>query len=97
MGHRVEMRPCPETEVVRAEVSWPTPRGQVDLGLVYGRRNRRDHALGYLVLQSEDIVQLTLEAIRPKVRTGRGVDQLTRDAYRPGRPAHTAFDHVTNA
>ena len=68
MGHLVEVRPCPETEVVRAEVGWSPPRGQIGLGLVDGRRNRGDYALGYLVLQSKDVVQLTLKTIRPEVR-----------------------------
>jgi hypothetical protein len=91
------MRCRTETEIVRAEVGWSSPRGQIDLGLVHGRRNRGDYALGYLVLQSEDVVQLTLKTIRPEVRTRRGVNQLTSYANCPCCLAHTPFNHVTDA
>src|SRR3954452_19206598 len=88
---------CPETEVVGAEVGRSTPRGQIDLGMVYRRRNGRNHALGYLVLERKDVVQLALKPIRPEVRARRGIDQLAGDAKCSCCLAHATFNHVANA
>ena len=76
---------------------------RVGLGIGRARLGRRaeqrdlellDHVGGDLVLDREDVVELAVVGLRPKVRVGAGLDQLRRDPHRVARLAHRAFEHV---
>src|SRR5207245_10209930 len=49
-----------------------------------------------LVLQVEHIFERTVEAVRPKMRSVRRVDQLGGDAHVTPRFAHRAFEDVAH-
>ena len=48
-------------------------------------------AVGNQILQIEDIIQTTVEAVGPEMITTGRVNQLSGDAHSIARPAHTAF------
>src|SRR5215475_10242042 len=50
-----------------------------------------------LVLQLENVLKATIEAVRPKVRAACRLDELARDANAVASLAQAAFEHVTNA
>ena len=52
----------------------------VDRSLLQTWRDSRDDLLCQLVLQFEDIFDGAVEAVRPQVRAGRRVDELSGDA-----------------
>jgi hypothetical protein len=41
----------------------------------------------------EDVIESTIAAIRPEVRSGSGIDELCRDAHTVRRLAHASFEH----
>jgi hypothetical protein len=86
---------CSKTKVVSAEVVRPTRR-QIYFGLKQFWLNGRDNIHSHLVLQRKNIAQVTFKSISPKVRAGRGIDQLAGDADLSGCLAHAAFQHVAN-
>ena len=53
--------------------------------------------IGHLVLQRKDIAQVTFKSISPKVRAGRGINQLAGNANFSGCLAHTSFQDVADA
>ena len=50
--------------------------------------------MGDVVLDSENIVEISVVAIRPLVMAGIGIDELSGDAHPIARFAHTALQHV---
>src|SRR5439155_10823646 len=42
----------------------------------------------------EDVIERTIEGLRPQVEARVGPDQLNRDAYRVAGFAYAAFEHV---
>jgi hypothetical protein len=52
---------------------------------------------GDLVLDCEDVLELTIVPVAPQVKAGRGVDQLRRDPYLVANLANIALEHVANA
>ncbi len=69
----------------------------LDLGLLEPRRDGPDDAGRDLVLQVEDIRHSAVEAVRPEMRAGGGVDELTGDPQAVARLANAAFQHVAHA
>ena len=59
-------------------------------------RDRADDARRHLVLQIEDVLELAVEAVRPEMRAGCGIDELPGDAHPVCRLAHAAFEHVAH-
>src|SRR3981189_2714364 len=90
------MRHCSKSKVVSTEVV-RSMRGQTDFSLKYFWFNGRDDTLGHPILQSEDIAEVTFKSIGPKVRPGRGINQLADDADFSRCLAYTAFKHVADA
>ena len=68
----------------------------LDLGLFHSGGDRSDDACGDLVLQLKDILQRSIEAICPEVRSGRRIVELCRDAHPVRGLAHAAFEHVAH-
>ncbi len=54
-------------------------------------------AARYLVLHGEYVAQLAVEAIRPVVPAGRGIDELGADAQPLARATYAAFEHIAHA
>src|SRR5690242_17645304 len=81
LGPFVLLRQRAQVEVVGVEVLGRLAAGAVGLAetqpWLYGPHDTR----GNLVLQVEDVVEASVEAVRPEVRAGPGVDQLTGDAH----------------
>src|SRR5262249_2994666 len=50
-----------------------------------------------LLLNGEDVFQVTIEIIRPELKTGRTINQLSGDPHAIGSFAHAAFEQVANA
>jgi hypothetical protein len=59
--------------------------------------DRADHALGDLVLYSEDIGEVAVVAFAPDMRAVRRLDELGCDAHPVSSLAHAAFKHITDA
>src|SRR4051812_46713312 len=71
--------------------------GALDLGPFQVGPKLGQHAGCYLVLQIEDIVESTVQAIGPQVGAVRRIDELGRDAYPSRRLPHAALEHITNS
>src|SRR5215207_1089849 len=67
-----------------------------DFRLFQLRPYRTHHARGHLVLQIEDIFNLAVETINPQVGTGRGIDELARNAHAVARLTYAAFENVAH-
>jgi len=61
------------------------------------RFNGGDHLLGDFILQSENIGQFAVVAIRPDMVARGGVNELRRDTHAVAALADTAFQDVTHA
>src|SRR5262249_29829356 len=57
---------------------------------------RRNDRSSYLVLNSEDILNVAVIALRPEVALGDGIDQLRRDADAAACLAHTPLHNVAH-
>ena len=80
-------------------------------GQIGGRSSGRTGALGglqrgfddpgnarrHFVLKLEDIVERAVEPVGPQMRTGRGIDQLSRNAHATPRLADGALKHIADA
>src|SRR5260370_842049 len=55
--------------------------GALDLGLLQLRRDSTHDARGHLILQLEDVVERPVEAVRPEMRPGSGIDELPGDTH----------------
>src|SRR5438128_2082912 len=71
--------------------------GPFDLRLLQLRRDRAEDAARDLVLQIENVLNRTIEAVRPEMRAGRGVDELAGDAHPVAGPAHATLQHIAHA
>ena len=56
-----------------------------------------DDGLGDLVLDSENIIELAIVTVGPKVAAASRVDELSGHPHPATRFANTALDHVTHA
>src|SRR6202012_5688566 len=68
-----------------------------DLGELYGRLDRGDHAFGDAVLQVEDVAEPAIEAVGPQMPAGVRIDQLSGDAQALAAAADAAFEHIGDA
>src|SRR5262245_66445358 len=50
-----------------------------------------------VILKIEDVCQLTLETVCPKMRPDNGIDELARESQAVASLAHTAFQDVPHA
>src|SRR6476660_9766750 len=73
--------------------SWLVLR-TLDLGLFHSRGDRRHNTCGHLVLQLKDILQRSVEAICPEMRSRGCIDELCRNTHPVRGLAHAAFEHV---
>ena len=71
--------------------------GTRDLRTLHAGHHRSDNAFGQPVLQVEDIVERTIEAIGPDDDAGGRFDQLPGDAHPVAALAQTAFEYVAHA
>ena len=55
------------------------------------------NARRHFVLKLEDIVERAVEPVGPQMRTGRGIDQLSRNAHATPRLADGALKHIADA
>src|SRR5215216_2538732 len=69
----------------------------LDLGPLQLRRDGAHDVHSSPILQIEDVVERSLEAIRPQMRPGRRIDELRRDAHPVPHLAHATFEHVVYA
>src|SRR5215813_9792224 len=69
----------------------PLDFGELQLGL-----DCPYDAFRHAILQSEDVAHLAIEAIGPKVRTGRGVNELSRESKTIARAPNAAFQHIAD-
>jgi hypothetical protein len=66
-------------------------------GCAQFRLERADDGLGDLVLEGEQVLQLTVVALGPEVGARRCVDQLGADANALAGGAYAALQHVAHA
>src|SRR5208282_6860557 len=66
--------------------------GDRELRLQRAGDPRRD-----LVLQGEQVADITVEPLGPELRTGFGIDELNVDPYLVGGPLDAALEDVTHA
>ncbi len=78
--HLSNLCDAPEVTVVGIEISDGFALGTFDFGLLQLRRNCTNDACRHLILQVEDVVESTVESVRPEMRAGHGVNELPGDA-----------------
>src|SRR5882672_5315634 len=71
--------------------------GTLDFGSLQSWRYCAHDVRGHAVLQFEHILQPTIEVVRPKMCSGRSVDELAGDPHPVRRLAHAAFEHVAHS
>ena len=54
-----------------------------------------DDRTGDLVLDGEDVLEVAVEALRPKMKAAGRIDQLGIDPDAIGHPPDAAFEHIT--
>ena len=69
----------------------------LNFGLVHMGREDRDDGASDLILDREDVFQLSVVALGPAVRAGGGIDELRRDADTVAGATDAAFEDVANA
>ena len=93
----MEIREAAQVVVVGSKTPGRHALGAFDLGQLQLRRDGADDPRRHLVLQLEDVGQLAVETVGPKVRAGRRLDQLAGDAQPVIGPSHAALEHVAHA
>src|SRR5262245_15591127 len=68
--------------------------GTIALGMLQLRRDGAHNARGHPILQLEDILNVAVKALCPKVRARRDVDELSRYAHSVCGLSHAAFEDV---
>src|SRR5215468_6976838 len=91
------MLPRAERKIIGCEVLWSSPRRHGNFGLKQFWLNGRDNGDRDLVLEGENIRQITLEPVRPDVRAGHRVNQLACDANFPRGLAHRPLEDIADA
>lgn len=95
-GELIETRECTKIVVVGLKIFGRYAFCALYLGALQLRKECANHAARHLVLQIEDIVELAVKPVRPKMGTRRGFDQLPGNANSIAGFAHTAFEHIPN-
>ena len=94
--YRIVGRERAQIEIVGGEVVG-RPRGRTaDFGGVQGRLDNAGDTDRHFVLELEHICQRTVEAIRPEMGGGLGLDQLRGDAHPVAALAHRAFEDIAD-
>src|SRR5208282_2714002 len=97
LGHLMKAGHSPQEIIISIEVlCWLAP-GPLDLGLFQFRRDCTNNACCYLVLKFEDVLDFTIEAVGPKMRSSRGINELPGYSQPISRFTHAAFKHVADA
>ena len=91
------MLESPEIIVISIKIAGWLRACAIDLGLLDAGLDGADHAFGHRVLQLEHVFQRAIEFLRPKMRAGRGFDQLPGDAHATAGFANAALKHIANA
>src|SRR5713101_1202338 len=84
-------------QVPGAHVRRASRRRALPLDLEEFRLDRPGDALGYFVLNREDVRGFPVVMVGPNVVAGQGVDELSRDAHAVARLADAAFEYVADA
>src|SRR5260221_12975703 len=93
----MKMRQGAQVQIVSIKaVCWLALR-PLDLGGSQLRLNGTYHIRGYSVLQIENVCERAIEAIRPDMAAGCGLDELAGDANAAAAPAHASFWDVAHA
>src|SRR5258705_11995895 len=82
--------------VIGVQTSGGLAFGALNFGSLQRGRDRTHNTHGDLILQIEYILKPAIEAVRPQMRTGCSIDELTRNAHPVCRLAHAAFEHVAH-
>src|SRR5437764_7264860 len=85
------MEELPGTEILRWLRLGPLVLGATELGL-----DLPGDPQGDLILDSEDIVQLAVEALRPDVVATEAVEELSRNSDVPFGFAHASFHDIAH-
>src|SRR6478735_1157976 len=86
-----------QVEIVAVEFLRGLVPRPLELGLLKPRRDQPDNAGRDLVLQAEYISEFAFEPVRPDMRAGRGLDQLTGNADLVAGPTDTALEPIAHA
>ena len=90
------MLPALQKHVVRLRIPGSSARNalSVILGQFHGQGG--DHIARDFVLKSENVLQVSVVAIRPHVTAGRCVDELRVDPYLGTAATHAPLQHVAH-
>src|SRR5277367_4562588 len=84
-------------EIVRLPGRWRLQKRALGLGLVHMDYQDRDDRAGNLVLDSEDVFQVTVVTFSPTLRPGNGIDELSADADAVTRATDAPLEDVAYA
>ena len=84
-------------KIVSRQIAGHIQLGTVDLRLFQLRRYRSDDPGNELILQIEDVEQVTVKPICPQMTARLGFDELPGHAHTIARLAQATFQHVTDA
>src|SRR6266702_7909446 len=80
-GHPgINVRLCLQDQVIGVEALRPLAFDALDFGPAKGRLVRADHVEGDLVLKRENVVQRTVETLRPQIACGLRLYHMRGDA-----------------
>src|SRR5262249_4239529 len=92
----VEGCPRPQKMVVSCQVRCPS-RCARDFGHLNGGRNCGSHPAGHPILKFKNIVQFSVEPIRPQMCAACRVDELSCDAHSGADLTHASFQNILNS
>src|SRR6266496_3447075 len=90
-GPPTSARQSTQIVIICIEVLGRLSLGALDFSPLQPRCDRAYYVGGHAVLQVEDVFELALEAIRPEMRSCRGIDELSGDANPVGRLTYATF------
>src|SRR6516225_8395762 len=83
--------------LIRTKTFCRLPLDPLDFRLFQRRRDRPHDTCGHLVLKIEDVLEPSIETVRPEMRRCCGVYQLCSDAHPICRLSDAAFEQVAHA
>src|SRR4051794_24758436 len=93
----MEQTKSSEIEIVRGEAFGRLRSGTLNFRLLKLRLNRTGNAGRDLVLQTENVLQASLEVICPNVSASGSIDQLTCEAHAISSFAYSSLKQVAHA
>src|SRR4029077_6003462 len=86
-----------QDEIVGVEIIWTFALGPFDLCLAQTRLDCSDRADGYFILHRENIIDRTIVALGPNMRTSSRFNQLRCYPHAARRFPDATFEYVTHA